>query len=410
VCDTPRIYPWGSSDSLTKIKSKPTYDINYAWDYLLLGVSKLHHPEQMLNLKRIALFLILINIGFSATPVIANILPILVANPQIKQSKPQKPEEGVEILKGSGHIYDIESLIFSKDGQTLISSSLYNKIHIWNLKTRKLTRTINPGKNGATSLAISPDGQNLYVGNSMESGLIQVWNPKTGKLIGQLNSHKSGISAFQLTADGKMLIVASFDRTVKIWNTQTRKLVHTLKGHNAGVSAIAVSPNGRIIATSAGIQGNSKDPTIRLWDIKTGKILQTLTNTAEGAGFLAFSPDGKNLISARGKSQDYGKTNIWNLTSGKITATIPKSAIFVAFSPDAKGIIGVDASHGVDLWDAKTGANIRQLVEPAKFEDDRNAGREYANVAAISPDYKTLVVGDGGVLSGFLISIRQLSL
>jgi WD40 repeat protein len=198
----------------------------------------------MLNLKRITLFFILVNMGFLENPVIAK-TPVNVSqireydptNSQIKQSKPQKPGEGEEILKGSGHIYDIESLIFSKDGQTLISSSLYNKIHIWNLKNRKLIRTINPGKNGATTLAITADGQNLYVGNSFESGVIQVWNPKTGKLIRRINAHKSGISALKLTADGRILITASYDKTVKLWNTQTGKLVHLLKGHGAGVSA-----------------------------------------------------------------------------------------------------------------------------------------------------------------------------
>jgi WD40 repeat protein len=327
-----------------------------------------------------------------------------------KQNKPLKPEESIEFLKESKHGYDIESLVFSRDGQTLVSGSLYDKIHVWNMKNKKLIRTINPGKNGSTTLALSPDGEHLYAGTYLESGIVQVWNIKTGKLIRRINSHKSGISHLTLTPDGKTLIAAGQDKTIKLWNTQTGKLIHTLKGHNAPVSAIAISPNKNIFATSAGIQGDSKDLTIRLWDIKTGKLLQTLTNDIQTAGFLTFSPDGKSLISARGKSSDYGRTHIWNLSTRKITATIPKSLIYIGFTSDGKRLLSVDSLYGVDLWDAATGANIRQIVEQVKFEDDRTYSRVYPNTAVMSQDKKTLVIGEGGVLSGYRIGIRNLNL
>jgi DNA-binding beta-propeller fold protein YncE len=327
-----------------------------------------------------------------------------------KQDKPLNPEEGIEFLKESGHHYDIETLVFSRDGQTLVSSSLYNKIHVWNIKNKKLIRTINPGKNGSTTLALSSDGQTLYTGTYLESGIIQVWNIKTGKLIRRINSHKSGISNLVLIPNGKTLIAAGQDKTIKLWNTQTGKLISTVKGHNAPVTAIAVSPNQNIFATSGGVQGDSKDLTIRLWDIKTGKLFKTLTNNVQTAGFLAFSPDGKSLISARGKSSDYGRTNIWNLSTGKITVTIPKSVIFIGFTSDGKRLLSVDGLYAVDLWDAATGANIRQIVEPIKFEDDRTYSRVYPSTAVMSPDNKTLVIGEGGVLSGYRIGIRQLNL
>lgn len=328
---------------------------------------------------------------------------------QVKKSQPQQPDEGIEILKGSKHQYDIDSLVFNRDGQILISGSLYNKIHIWNVKTKKLIRTINAGKTGVTTLAISPNSQNLYTGNYIESGVVQVWNIKTGKLTHTINAHKAGITALTLTPDGKILVTASQDKTIKLWNTQTNKLTHTLTGHIAGITAIAISPNAKIIATSAGIQGDKKDTNIRLWDIKTGKLLQTLTNNQETVGFLVFSPDSKSLVSTRGKSADYGKTNIWNLNTGKITTTIPTSAIFTAFSNDGKRLLTIDGLYKIELWSATTGANIRKLVESIQFEDDRNYGRVYANTAAIAPDNKTLAIGDGGVLSGYKIGIRQLN-
>jgi WD40 repeat protein len=152
---------------------------------------------------------------------------------QVKQNKPLQPEEGVEFLKGSGHQYDIESLFFSQDRQTLISGGLYNKIHVWNMKNKKLTRTIHAGKTGVTALAISPDGQNIYAGITSfdkKPETIRVWNIKTGKLIRTINSLTPGVLALKLTSDGKTLISGNGDNTVKLWNTQTGKLIRTLKG------------------------------------------------------------------------------------------------------------------------------------------------------------------------------------
>lgn len=340
-----------------------------------------------------------------------SLLTNTLTNQKISQTQSNQPldsEEGLEIIKGSNHIYDIESLVMSRNSQIMASGSLYNKIHIWNLQTKKLIRMIDPGKNGATSLAISPDGQHIYAANYMEPGLVRIWNTKTGKLIRRINSHKTGITVLALSPDGKTLMTGSTDTTIKLWNTQTGQLMRTLGGHTKPINAIAFSPDGKIIASAGGMDDKGKDRTIRLWERSTGKLLQTLASP-ESTGFLAFSPDGKSLISARGKSSDYGKTYVWNLGTKKLIVTIPNSAIFVGFSGDGKRVLSVDGLYGVNVWDGKTGANIRQLVKPVKFEDDRLYGRVYANVAALSSDNKTLVIGDGGAISGYQIGMRNIS-
>ncbi len=46
-----------------------------------------------------------------------------------------------------------------------------------------------------------------------------------------------------------------------------------------------------------------------------------------------------------------------------VIATIPKSVIFVYFSLDEKQLLTVDGKYEIYLWNAITGANIRQIVE-----------------------------------------------
>lgn len=68
-----------------------------------------------------------------------------------------------------GHRGSVLSVMFSPDGQTLISASRDNTIKFWDVHTGELLRTID----GHSSVVLSSDGQTLVSGN--EDGTIKVW-------------------------------------------------------------------------------------------------------------------------------------------------------------------------------------------------------------------------------------------
>jgi WD40 repeat protein len=334
---------------------------------------------------------------------------------QNKQDKNYIPEVATNFaytLQGK-HNYDVDSLAFTPDGQTLISGSAYNKIHVWDLKTRKLRQVFNAGKDGVNTVAISADGSLLAAGGGFAQRdtdtTIKVWNLKTGRMIFKFKGHTQGINSLIFTADGKNIVSASSDKTIKVWNLHNGRLVRTLKGHKNWVIALAISPDGKTLASAGGAYEIDSDTAIQLWDMRNGKLLRTLTGAKEAIGALGFSPDGQILVSSSGKLQTNTKINFWNVNSGKLVGNIPQNAVSVIFSKDGKNFITVSSSYGVDLWDSSNRKKLKTLVEPIKLDNDQNVGRIYLSSAVLSPDGKILAIGEGGVLSGFRIGIRKIS-
>ncbi|NJL63062.1 MAG: hypothetical protein HC903_16050 [Methylacidiphilales bacterium] len=110
----------------------------------------------------------------------------LCLNKQNNVSPPEAATKFLYTLKGQ-HNYDVDSLAFTPDGQTLISGSIYNKIHVWDLKTRKVRQVFNAGKDGVNTVAISPDGSLLAAAGGFAQldtdTTIKIWNLKTGRMI-----------------------------------------------------------------------------------------------------------------------------------------------------------------------------------------------------------------------------------
>jgi WD40 repeat protein len=299
------------------------------------------------------------------------------------------------LLQGQNN-YDIASLAFSRDGKILVSAGQDSPVHVWNVQTRKLVRAINAGKLGVNVATISPDGETVYTYDSV----IKAWSIKTGKQIRTFKDNGKNGKQITISADGKVLISHSDDRTIKLWNTQTGKLIRTIQ---ANANYFAISPNGQTIATAVGFNPRTQknDATISLWNLGTGKLLKTLTTAPGQNRFLVFSPDGKTLLVSNAT-----QTSFWNLDTGKLTATIPKVG-FHTFSRDGKRVLEVNSDYGIAVWDVNKKTKLKTILADAELGDP-SMSRTYVASAILSPDGKTIFIGDGGILSGFSIRAWQI--
>jgi WD40 repeat protein len=318
----------------------------------------------------------------------------------------------------SAHIWDVAALAFSGDGKTLVSGGFDETIQVWNLKTRKLIRTLPGHKDGVNAVAISDNGKNVITaGGANQSNTdktIRVWNLESGKLkksqpklMFTFKGHTSGITALAISPDGETLASCSYDKTIKLWHLKTGTLLKTLTGHHSWVRAIAFSPDGENLVSGGGALDSKTDTNIHLWSLKTGKSTRVISGNPEPISFVSFTPDGKNLLAA-------SETNIKliNSHSGKLIRSQNSNSIAgikaIALSPEGTSFVTTSLDASVKLWQLSDGKLLKTLVPPAK---NQNLDQLYPSSIRFSPDGKNLAIGHGGgaYLSNFPIQMRTIS-
>ncbi len=90
-----------------------------------------------------------------------------------------------------------------------------------------------------SSVVFSPDGQQVISGD--RGGVIKVWEVATGKEKLSLKKQAGGVGKLAVSPDGRRLVAALGDKSVRVWDFGTGKEVLTFKGHTTR-SAVWRSP------------------------------------------------------------------------------------------------------------------------------------------------------------------------
>lgn len=346
------------------------------------------------------------------------------------------------------------SVVFSKDGTRLLSSSKDQSARIWDPYTGELLLELE-GSQGALSqsiynadeskiLTVSVD-EGFYYPHLSPAGLptadfegpwngenkVRIWDAQSGELLHVLDGHKAQVVDADFSPDGQWVVTGSLDKDAIIWNVQTGQPVHVLTGHKASVASVQFTPDGRfVISTSLGkfldIQvkegpNNSvsrsantltepEEALAFFWDVQTGKRVQQLSNqVSKRVGgvevfyssrcMISLSEDGSYAVTA---AELPGNTCLWDLKTFEPVATLSgheHTVLETAFSPDGQWIATACADHRVRLFRATDGSLVHEL----------KAHQAPVLGVSFSPDDQRLlsVSADGSgkiwdVLSGFL--------
>jgi WD40 repeat protein len=226
-------------------------------------------------------------------------------------------------------------------------------LHGVNFANSDLSKSVfTSNSNGAMSVAFSPDGKFLAVGNI--DGKIRVCRTQDYRDFLTCEGHTSWIGSVAFSSDDRTLASASFDHTVKLWDLATGECIQTLTEHTGWAHSVSFSPDGSILASG------SWDCTIKLWDVATGNCLQTLRGHTTFVMAVIFSPDGQLLASC-----SYDKTvKLWQLATGEIINTLEghtQAIRSIAFSPDNQTLVSGSWDCTIRLWEVSTGQCLKIL-------------------------------------------------
>lgn len=287
-----------------------------------------------------------------------------------------------------GHTGPVSSLVFTRDGKTLISGAHdYGTIRFWDVASGKEQRQLSRCRGFVESLALSADGEVLAV--AAEPGLVRLWNVRTG--LEQLRDYAPyrEIRGVAWSPDGRCLATVGDDRTIRLWDAATGRQLRDLTPQPDWWSCgVVFSPDGRCVISAGG-----NDDEIVVVDVVTGNCMRRFRGHQRPVQVFALSLDGRTLASA-----DKAHTlRLWDAATGKSLLQRQGKYSFFAISADCK-LLAVAATipgppnrpeHLIRLWDGTTGQETLTL----------NADAPIGSLC-FSPDGSTLAAGyyyDGGI-------------
>lgn len=273
-----------------------------------------------------------------------------------------------------GHNSWVTGVTTSPAGPTIASSSLDDKIKIWNLNTGEPLFTLTGHTKGVNTVAISPNGRLLVSGS--DDYTIKIWNFLNGALLKTLTGHSRDVTAVAISPDGRLLISGGEDRSLRFWDLGTGSLLKALPDVAGMIKAIAISPDGTLIA-SGGL-----DNKVKLWSMRNGEQLKTLVGHVNHIHVIAFSPRGQ-VIATGGKDKTI---RLWNLQTGEQLRTLAdhsRDVNAIVFSADGRTLVSGSSDTTIKLWDLTSG----------KVIDTWREHLDTVNDLAVSQDGKLLVSG-----------------
>ncbi|MBE9042925.1 DnaJ domain-containing protein [Pleurocapsales cyanobacterium LEGE 10410] len=267
----------------------------------------------------------------------------------------------------------VERIAISKN-QTFASVS-NEEIKLWQLNSGQRIGTLQGHTDRVTCLIMSPSGQTLISGSKDKT--IKFWDLREKKIIrtlgGYFNGHLSKVVALAISPDNRTLLSCGTDNSLKIWDVHQAREIQNIS-FSAAITCLAFSPNGQLFC-SGGLE-----PQIRV-RAKNGQVIRSLNNKS-GILSLAFSPDGRLLATGGFNRQ----INIWDLATGKVIQTLEGHSDRVSsviFSNDGQTLISSSWDQTIKLWELTTGEEVASIeAHAAKI-----------NTMAIASDNRTLITG-----------------
>jgi WD40 repeat protein len=273
-----------------------------------------------------------------------------------------------------GETVSISDISISADGRVALAGYLDNNLILWDLEKGMISPDLQGNR---VSVDVVTVGQNpTCVITGSKSGL-KIWDLETGKYMRSPEKHVYDIAAVCVTSDGRKFVSGNVNNNLIVWDLESGRLLYELDGgclvrsesedylgfgldqmfEGFQHKELHLTPDGRRVLWSAG-----KQPP-RVWDLETGKLLHKLEGHTDQINAISLTPDGRKAVSG---SSD--KTMIvWDLESGKPILTFEEpndSVVAIRMTSDGQSAVSIYENDTVIIWYLKDGKQMLNFKCP----------------------------------------------
>ncbi|KAI9798688.1 MAG: hypothetical protein M1833_004677 [Piccolia ochrophora] len=313
------------------------------------------------------------------------VLPFLILQSQLTAEPISISQNGIDhvTINASG-----EWLAFgaSKLGQLLV----------WEWQSESYILKQQGHFDSMNGLVYSPDGQRIVT--VADDGKIKLWDVNSGFCIVTFTEHTSGVTACEFTKRGSVLFTSSLDGSIRAWDLIRYRNFRTFTAPSRlSFSSLAVDPSGEVVAA-----GSLDSFDIHIWSVQTGQLLDQLSGHQGPVMSLAFAPDGGTVISG---SWDH-TVRVWSIFGRTQTSEplqLQADVLCVAIRPDSRQIAVATLDGALTFWSVseasqQSGVDARRDVSGGRSLTDR---RTAANAAGTKSFNSITYSADGScVLAG----------
>ena len=211
-------------------------------------------------------------------------------------------------------------------------------IDLWNTTTWTFDKVVTPVTNTAVGVvAVSPDGQDVAVGNTDGSG--GVWSVSTGEELVTLRGQTADINAVAFSPAGTTVAAVAEDGTARTYRVGGPWLLTLPTELCACGNEIGWQPHKLVAAARTG-----NDIELQTWLLPSGRLVpgSPVVSTDQQNEGVVISADGR-LAASWDEQTPTSTVQVADGSTGRVVFTLPATTVEdVSFSPDGRFLVVAD--------------------------------------------------------------------